>query len=442
MRVQLAWRNLAQQWTRTGTAAAGIGFAVLLMLVQLGFYGAVERMATLFYGNIEFDLLIRSPEYLHFSEPATFPQARLSQAAEHPAVAEVYPLDVRFNMWRVPTALERPINSRQGGAAVQGAPVSTGAPGETSTPDETGTPGETGAPGEPPTGAPEDNPRRRGILVMAIEPDHAVFRLPDVVEQSPGLRVPDSVLFDTLSHQAFGVQTAGARAEIGMRQVQVVGNYSLGTGFGADGDVITSRATFRRLFPDRTAEQVSLGLVRLKPEYQGREAEVLASLVALLPNQPGDDGKPQPLDVEILSREQVEDKERFRWMWNTSIGLIFLSGVALAVVVGIVVTYQVLASDIANRLAEFATLKAMGYHFRYLARVVVQQALLLAVFGYVPGYLISLAVYHITAAATKLPLEMTPQRRWGVLAITLGMCTLASLAAVQKVRRADPAELF
>ena len=94
-----------------------------------------------------------------------------------------------------------------------------------------------------------------------------------------------------------------------------------------------------------------------------------------------------PADVKAVARDELLDQERQHWVQDTSLGKIFVMGVALAFVVGIVFVYQVMASDIGNRLGEFATLKAMGYGDGYVNRVVLQQALLLAVAGFVPGVL-------------------------------------------------------
>jgi putative ABC transport system permease protein len=376
MRIPLAWHNLAHEKARTATATAGVTFAVVLILMQLGFYGAVWRTATIVYDQLNYDVLISSPEYLHFSEAGTFPRLRLRQAASVPGVEAARPLYVRFNLWK-----HRAL------------------------------------------------PRRRGILVIGMRPRDEVFRAAEIVNVTRLLTRPDRMLLDTRSRPEFGRQSAGEQAEVGGRRLQVAGLYTLGTGFGADGDIIVSDETFVRLFPDRTVEDVSLGLVKVADGAD--PAQVARALDDVLPP-----------DVQVRTRAQIAAAERNRWLWKTSVGFIFGSGVLLAAVVGMAVTYQVLSSDIANRLPEYATLKAMGYSFRYLAGVVVQQALILAVLGFVPGLAVSAVLYRVTAQLARIPIEMETSVVISVFVLSLAMCAAAALAAVNKVKRAAPAELF
>ena len=149
-----------------------------------------------------------------------------------------------------------------------------------------------------------------------------------------------------------------------------------------------------------------------------------------------------PDDVEVLTRADVLGREVRHWVWETSIGLIFQLGVVVALVVGTAIVYQVLSSDVANHLPEYATLKAMGYSGNYLASVVLQQAVVLAVLGFVPGLAISAALYALTRAAARIPIDMTLARVLFVLGLAVAMCTISGLGALRKVRSADPADLF
>ena len=150
-----------------------------------------------------------------------------------------------------------------------------------------------------------------------------------------------------------------------------------------------------------------------------------------------------PDDVEVLTRAEVLGGEVRHWVWETSIGLIFQLGVVVALVVGTAIVYQVLSSDVANHLPEYATLKAMGYSGSYLASVVLQQAVVLAVMGFVPGLAISAALYGLTRVGRPNPHrhDFGPgafcARPW-----RWSMCTISGLGALRKVRSADPADLF
>jgi putative ABC transport system permease protein len=71
-----------------------------------------------------------------------------------------------------------------------------------------------------------------------------------------------------------------------------------------------------------------------------------------------------------------------------------------------------------------------------------QQAVILAVLGYVPATLASLFLYRVVGEAIMLPIYMTPERAIGVLALSIGMCSFAGVVALRKVRAADPADIF
>jgi len=111
-------------------------------------------------------------------------------------------------------------------------------------------------------------------------------------------------------------------------------------------------------------------------------------------------------------------------------------------VVGIVVVYQILYTDVSDHLAEYATLKAMGYTDGYLLMVVFQEAMILAVLGFIPGFLVSHGLYVLTQAATRLPIAMTWGRATTVFTMTVVMCFVAGAVAVRRLQAADPADIF
>jgi putative ABC transport system permease protein len=376
MKTPLAWYNLLLDKVRTAVAIAGVAFAVVLILMQLGFYGAVLQTATLIYDRLRFDLLLCSPSYLHLSKSGTISRNRLSQAESLPEIAAAEPLYIGFNLWRN---------------------VDTG--------------------------------RRRGIMVLGIDPQQPVLELPGLPQVTPLLTQPDAALLDRRSRPEFGPQEVGLETDVGNRRVRVVGQFTMGTGFGADGAILVSERTFGQLFPARPLEQVSLGLVTLKPGADpDQAAERLRELL--------------PPDVSVMTRAEISAHERRHWTTKTSVGLIFGMGVVVAIIVGIAIVYQVLSSDITNRLGEYATLKAIGYTNAYLARVVLQQAVLLAIFGFIPGLGLSLLLYQLTQMAAHVPMDMAASRAIVVGGLSVVMCSLAAVAALRKVYSADPADLF
>jgi putative ABC transport system permease protein len=274
-----------------------------------------------------------------------------------------------------------------------------------------------------------DSRHRRLIMVLGFRPTDHAFRLSEVDEALAQLRLPDNVLIDRRSRPEFGRQDPGVTTEIGRHKVKVVGQFALGGGFAADGMIIAADQTFSRIFDGLSLDQVSLGLIQLRNGTPPEQA--VASLNRIL-----------PADVRVWTRSDIEAHERRYWLWKTSLGIIFGLGVFVALMVGVVFLYQVIASDITSHLAEYATLKAIGYGSRYLSRVVLTQALVLSVVSYIPGLLIALVLYAVTHEYAGIPIAMTLARAALVLVLATLMCSLSGFFALNKVKAADPADLF
>jgi putative ABC transport system permease protein len=149
-----------------------------------------------------------------------------------------------------------------------------------------------------------------------------------------------------------------------------------------------------------------------------------------------------PPDVQVLTKQQMVDRDQKFWINTTSTGFIFTMGVAVSSIVGTVIVYQILFTDISKHLKQYATLKAIGYHGRYLFIIVIQEALILAILGYIPGLGISLGLYELTSRGANIPMIMEFGRVVTVLLLTIGMCVFSGLASVQKAITADPADVF
>ena len=110
-----------------------------------------------------------------------------------------------------------------------------------------------------------------------------------------------------------------------------------------------------------------------------------------------------PQDVQILTRSQLRAREEGYWIISTSTGIIFGSGVIVALLFGLVITYQVLSLEVSHRQGEYAALKAVGFSDSFLAWVVIQQAILFAVLELHPrlrpggGHLLRLRGRHQAA---------------------------------------------
>ena len=386
MKTPLAWLNLTHQKKRTIVAVAGVSFAALLVFMQLGFYGAALGTATLIYDQLDFDIVILSPQYIDINRPGAFPTDRLYQAQSVPGVNFAAPLLISPGPWRNADA------------------------------------------------PPKYAYKPQTIMIIGFRPQDAVFRrdgrgIQKLIDRHrEELQKPGEALIDRRSHAEFGNFEPGQNVEVGPQRVEIVDQFTIGTGFGANGLILVSDATFRRIrqFPQG---QASLGLIRVAPGVNA--AEVAERLNEIL-----------PADARALTARQLKDRERSHWVEQTSIGLIFRLGVGVALFVGVVFVYQVIASDISNRLNEFATLKAMGYGPIYLALVVMQQAALIALLGYLPSLAGALGLYALARGTTGIPIGMDLGRAVLVFVLTVAMCSASGVLALRKVQSADPAELF
>ena len=275
----------------------------------------------------------------------------------------------------------------------------------------------------------------RSILIFGIDPGNITFNLPDVNQKLPQIQMFNHVLFDQSSRPEYGEianifhKQSTLETELNKRNIQVGGVFTLGTSFVADGNVIASDSTFMNLFPDRTPDRVDVGLINLQPDADIKKTQSM--LKAILPD-----------DVKVLTLAEFAEIEKAYWANATPIGFIFGFGTIIGFVVGLIIVYQILYSDVSDHLAEYATLKAMGYSDRYLVGVLIQEALLLAVLGFMPGIVLANGLYSLAQSATLLPITMTTNRAVVVLSLTIVMCTGSGALALRKLQSADPADIF
>jgi putative ABC transport system permease protein len=405
MKTPLAWKNLTYNKVRTAVALAGVGFAVILIFMQMGFLGAVRKTATQIYDALDFDLMLRSPTYLHLTEPRSFPRERVLSAASLPEVAHARMFYLGLCEWQAPQPHD-----------VQ--------------PDEY-------------------NGQWRGIIAMGVEPHDPPFLRDDLKQEATKLTDARFLLIDSKSKPDYGPANGvrfderdiGVETTLSNQLVRIVGVVELGTGLAANGACILNFDGFARACYWQPLDQVNFGLLKLAP---GAEPEAAQARIASLIGEVNESGvvSSVPADCEVLTRAQVVEREEYRWVVQTPLGKIFKFGVWVAVFVGMAIVYQVLSTDIANMMSEYATLKAMGYSNRYLASVVLQQSVLLAVLGYIPSLAISWVLYILIGAKSGMPMLMT----WQIAAIVFGaaifMCVGSGLFALRKLFAADPADLF
>jgi putative ABC transport system permease protein len=381
-RIPLAWLLLTRQPMRLAVALAGICFAGILMFIQLGFRDALFDSSVTLQKLFDADLVLISPRTKSSISMAGFPRRRLVQAMADPDVASTTQLNWNFVFWRNPKTK----NTRQ-------------------------------------------------ILVLGVEPGDSVFVDQAVNTMTQRLTEKGRVLFDELSRSEFGPVAAWFRqgrtveSQVSGKRVRVAGLFSSGPTFGADGNILTSSETFRSLLPNIPPGSIELGLIRLRSGSD--PAEVARRLHALLPS-----------DVSVFTKQGFLDLEIDYWRTSTAIGFIFTLGAAMGFVVGCVIVYQILYSDVSDHLPEYATLMAMGYSLITLLGVVAREGLLLAILGYLPAYGAGHLLYGAIHAATKLPVSMATDRALTVFTMILVMCMASAAVAMRRLGDADPAEIF
>jgi putative ABC transport system permease protein len=381
-RTPLGWLQLNHEKGRLLVALAGIAFADVLMFMQLGFQNALYDSNTRLNRAVRADIILISPKALSTQNLGTFTRRRLLQAMDIPGIQSADALYINTLTWKNPQTKQ----------------------------DAT-------------------------VQMLGFDPDRPAFQLPEVTRQLDTIKLPNTVLFDRLARgdykDEFAQISAGksVTTEAERTTLTLAGLFSLGASFGADANVMTSDQTFLRLFPRREATSISIGLLRVQPGSDPQQIAI--ALKAHLPN-----------DVRVMTFAEYIQFEENYWKTQSPIGFIFSLGTAMAFVVGVVIVYQVLSTDVNAHLKEYATFKAMGYQNGYLLGVVFEEAIILAFAGFIPGVILPFGLYALAANATALPLYMTVSRAILVLSLTVAMCIISGAIATRKLQAADPADMF
>jgi len=267
------------------------------------------------------------------------------------------------------------------------------------------------------------------VFVIGFDPASDVFIPDSINRQTAALDRLDTVLVDSATRPMFGPLDTGRVVEIGDRKVTIGGQYDLGTGFMGLGVALTSTANFARLFPQRGSTIVNLGAIRLKPGVDpARAASDLQKLAGT--------------GTKVFTRQELEAQETAYWTTRTSVGIIFGSGLLISLVVGVMIVYQIVSTQVGRQLPQFATLKAIGYRDRGLAATVSTMSLLIVIAGFIPAVAAALGLYSLIRQQTLLPVMMSDMRLLTVFAAALGMAVVSALLSVRVLRRADPADVF
>lgn len=400
MRTDLALQNISHNKKRAALSIAGISIAIVLIFMQLGFRGAVSNTATMIYSRMDFDLMLSSPDYLHFVVPGQIPRDILDQTASRRDIKSVSPFHVSMANWDVPQRS-----------------------------------GET------------ESQQSRIIVVMGIQPGSPTFHSGEqkVVRDLEKLTHENFVLIDQktfseygpVNGQRFTEEDIGVTTTVGGKPITIAGLFEMGSGLTANGALLVTEQGFDRLLPFDSYNNVSMGLIQFA---DGLTSSQKSNIQKELQQQYKiEDGAAQ---VDVLTKQQVLDRELDRWLNDTPIGFIFFMGVIISMLVGAAIVYMVLSNDVARKISEYATLKAMGYSNWFLAAVVMKQAVYLSIIAYVPSLLVSLTLYWITASLAQIPIFMTVERVFLVFGLSIVMSTTSGALAIRKLWQTEPAELF
>ena len=389
----LAWKNLTHDWRRLIVAVAGIGFAVLLMFTQVGFQNALFDSQVKMIDDLQGDIFLVSRAKYTLAAEKRFPLELVNQARSVSGVSGAYPLYTELTLSRLKS-------------------FGTGGPS-----------------------------KAYPIRSIGFRLDDPIFNSDRINSQLTKLRLPYAALIDVRSKRdnfPFPTESdeelAKVQAELADRKIVMVGTFDLGTDFAHDGNLAMSAENFAVYFPQRKQfgdplSVVDLGLIHVADPAQVEN--VRDTLDRLLDDR-----------VFVLTRQQFRNQEIDFWDKSTPIGIIFTAGKIIGFIVGMVICYQVIYSDIADHMPEFATLKAMGYTTGYFLKLIVTEGVLLSFVGFIPGLIVGSVLYAALASSTGLLLRMTAYSVTQVLVLTVVMCIASGLLAVRKLLAADPANLF
>ena len=378
----LGWAQLRHQKVRLLVAVAGIAFADILIFMQLGFYNSIFGGVTRINEHLNGDLYIVSSRSKFMDDGQTFDRHHLYQADAVEGVSAASPFYYSHAGWVNPW-----------------------------------------------------NKKVTDVAILAFDPAHPVLDLPDVNQQLETIKLPDQVLVDRQARPDLGAIAAAfdhgktVTTELSQRRVSVGGMFTLGSTLFVEGFLITSDWNYLRLYGADSIDNLKVGVLNVQ---SGEDIAAVKQRVRdSLPNV-----------VSIMTHQEFIAAEKDFWDKNHPAGTIFNFGVAMGFVVGVVIVYQVLFADVNDHLAEYATLKAMGYPDKSLLAIVFQEAIILALLGFIPGFGVSIGMYSLLETLTQMPLAMQSAVALRVFLLTVTMCLASGAIAIRKLQSADPAEVF
>lgn len=390
-RTPVAWLQLSHQKIRLLVAILGVAFSIILIFTQLGLRAMLFDGVALLPENLNGDLYLLSSYSESITYGGSFPSIYLYQVNSIEGVADVRPLYINTGDWVNPKLLD---SSTEG----------------------------------------KTNVEASRMQILAFNPNKPVFKSPEINQQLDLLAAPGGILYDRLSKSELGnipqlwASKGYVSSILDNHRVNVVGLFNLGSTFYYEGVGIMSDWNYEQIQEEETLNDVNIGIVSLQA---GANPQAVIKRIKQNFSK----------DIKVLTPEELSQGERdFVATWPE--GKVLNFGAMIGFIVGIIIVYQVIYTDVSEHLPEYATLKAMGYKDRDLSLVVLQESLILAIMGFIPGYLASYGIYYLMAKFIEFPVEMNIGIALQVFALNILMCTISGAIAIRKLRNADPADIF
>ena len=389
-RTPVAWLQLSHQRIRLLVAILGVAFSIILIFTQLGLRAMLFDGVTLLPENLNGDLYLLST-YAEEMDDSSFPNVYLYQADAIEGIADARPLYIGTGRWVDPKLLE-------------------------------------------PSAEKPANVESSFMQILAFNPNKPVFKIPEINQQLDLLAVPGGILYDRQAKSELGdvpqmlAQRGIVSSILNNRRVTVMGLFDLGSTFFFEGVAVMSDWNYGQMNGPSELDNVTVGVLSLEP---GADPQAVTQRIQ----------KTLSKDIKVLTPAELAQGER-DYVADWPQGKVLNFGAVIGFIVGIIVVYQVIYTDVSEHLPEYATLKAMGYKDRDLSLVVLQESLILAVMGFIPGYLISHGIYYLMANYVELRVSMNTGIALQVFGLNVLMCTISGAIAIRKLRTADPADIF
>jgi putative ABC transport system permease protein len=379
--VPIAWLLLVRQPIRMITALVGIVFAATLILMQLGFRDALFQSSIALIQKLDTDLVMLHSKSVSSTSLISFDPSRLAMVEGISGVVDTVPVRWDYVRWRYQNAEQS-----------------------------------------------------RLAVAIGVSPSQQTFKDSLINSQQHKLINDDTILYDSLSRPEFGPVVKDFNngvipyAFVNSQRVQVVGLVSLGTSFGYDAAFITSDSTLANI-TDLSIDEMEVGLIRLSSNSDS--LSVLQAARNILPD-----------DVMVMTKADFAEFERSYWDTSKPVGYVFMFGVVMGFLVGLIIVYQILYSDVSSHIQEYATMLAMGFRRGDLMLIVLKESLLLTLLGYPIAYFFSLFLYSLVRESTSIKIYMTSERAATTFLILLIMAAISATFALQRLRDADPVDAF